>query len=281
MCRSLLLYFLLTRLDSEESVREVKLDISGAVLCSLGLAATVFGLIEQPRYGWSPAIITSIVVGILLLIAFVYKEKTNKTNAMLDLSLFKIRNFTVGNLATIAIYGGLSVATFIIVIFLQQVDGYSALKAGLSLLPVTIIMFGLSPRWGALASKFGPRLFMIVGPMVAAAGFLLMRRVGDPVSYTTQLLPAVILFAIGLSMTVSPLTSAVLRDVDKKENGIASAVNNAISRIAGLITIAVVGVLVGTTLTLNGFHTVIIFTAVLLFCGGIISLIGIRNSKTI
>lgn len=139
-------------------------------------------------------------------------------------------------------------------------------------------MFVLSPRWGALAGRFGPRLFMSLGPIVASVGFLLMQRIHSPIAYDTELLPALIIFALGLSMTVSPLTSAVLRDVDKKHEGIASAVNNAISRIAGLITIAIVGVIVGTKLTLSGFHSVVAFTAVLLFFGGLISFIGIRNT---
>jgi predicted MFS family arabinose efflux permease len=214
----------------------------------------------------------------LLLASFVWHERRS-TAPMLPLSLFNIRNFWVGNIATVAIYGGLSVATFLIVIFLQQVSGYSAFDAGLSLLPVTIIMFLLSPRFGALAGKYGPRLFMTLGPLTAGVGFLLMLRVAANVDYWSQLLPGVLVFAIGLSMTVAPLTSAILGDINPAQAGIASAVNNAISRIAGLIAIAVVGVIVGTRINLAGFHHVIVIIAILLMTGSLISALGIRNHE--
>jgi predicted MFS family arabinose efflux permease len=199
---------------------------------------------------------------------------------MLPLTLFSVRNFRVGNIATMAIYGGLSIATFLIVIFLQQVGGYSALSAGLALLPVTVIMFLLSPRFGALAGKYGPRFFMAVGPLIAGAGFLLMLRVSAHVQYRSQLLPGVLVFALGLSMTVAPLTAAVLGDVEARRAGIASAINNAIARIAGLITIAVAGVVVGTRLDLNGFRRAITVTAMLVIVGGLISAVGIRNRES-
>jgi predicted MFS family arabinose efflux permease len=200
---------------------------------------------------------------------------------MLTLSLFKVRNFSVGNVATAAIYGGLAIATFLIVIFLQQVSGYSAFHAGLALLPVTIIMFLLSPRFGALAGRFGPRFFMTVGPLVATAGFLLMLRVQPHVSYLTQLLPGVLFFALGLSATVAPLTSAVLGGVDTAHAGEASAVNNAIARVAGLITVAIVGVVIGGQLDVHGFRRAIVGTAILVAVGGVISFLGIRNATSV
>lgn len=255
----------------------MKLDVVGAVLCSLGLSTLVFGLIEKPRYGWHAIVIAPIIFGAVMLVSFIWYESRSKI-PMLPLSLFKIRNFKYGNLATIAIYGGLSIATFLIVIFLQEVSGYSAFRAGLSLLPVTIIMFLLSPRFGSLAGKYGPRLFMSVGPLIAACGFLYVHRMPAHPDYWTQLMPGLILFAIGLSMTVAPLTSAVLADVGKLHAGIASAVNNAISRIAGLIMIAIVGVIVGANLNLAGFHRAILVTAILVAFGGVISAIGIRNN---
>jgi predicted MFS family arabinose efflux permease len=269
--------WLLTKLKQSEQTKHIKIDVVGAVLCSLGLSGFVFGLIEQPHYGWhSPLILGPLICGILLLIGFIWFE--NRTSeAMLPLSLFNIRNFRVGNIATIAIYGGLSIATFLIVIFLQEVGGYSAFEAGLSLLPVTIIMFLLSPRFGALSAKYGPRLFMTLGPMLAGAGFLIMLRVSAQVDYWSQLFPGVIAFAVGLSMTVAPLTSAVLGAIEKQHAGIASAVNNAISRLAGLITVALVGVIVGTNINLHGFHRAITVTAGLLIAGGVISALGIRN----
>jgi EmrB/QacA subfamily drug resistance transporter len=269
--------WLLTFLKQLEQTKHVKVDAVGAVLCSLGLSAFVFGLIEQPHYGWHNLIILGpLIGGVLLLTSFIWFEKRTK-EAMLPLSLFRIQNFRIGNIATVAIYGGLSIATFLIVIFLQEVSKYSAFNAGLALLPVTIIMFLLSPRFGALAGKYGPRLFMAIGPMLAGVGFLLMLRVVAHVNYWSQLFPGVIVFAVGLSMTVAPLTSAVLGDIDKQHAGIASAVNNAVSRMAGLITIALVGVIVGTKISLHGFHRAITVTAMMMILGGIVSAIGIRN----
>lgn len=271
--------WLLHVLDQPEGVKGAKLDVIGAVLCSLGLSGTVSALIEQPHYGWnSPLILVLLIGGLLALLAFVWYE-ARISYAMLPLPLFQIRNFSAGNIATLSIYGGLSIATFLIVIFLQQVSGYSALTAGFALLPVTIIMFFLSPRFGALSGKYGPRLFMTVGPLVAGVGFLLMLRVSAHVQYWSQLLPGVLVFALGLSMTVAPLTSAVLGDVDVTRSGIASAVNNAVARIAGLVTIAFAGVIVGSHLDLSGFRRAIFITATLVMFGGIVSWLGIRNRQ--
>jgi len=197
----------------------------------------------------------------------------------LPMSIFAVRNFSVGNLATAAIYGGLAIGTFIIGIYLQQVSGYSAFRAGLALLPITLVMFVLSPRFGALAGKFGPRLFMALGPFVAALGFLFMAQFQPNDSYWVHLLPGVLLFALGLSLTVSPLTSAVLGDVDTRHAGVASAVNNAISRVAGLINVAVIGVITGPHLGTDGFHKVLWVTALLMVVGSTISAIGIQNHK--
>jgi EmrB/QacA subfamily drug resistance transporter len=256
--------FLLSKLDTpKEKTQEVKLDIIGALLCSLGLT--------------SPLILICLIAGILSLISFVFYE-ARIANAMLPLNLFRVRNFSAGNLATLCIYGGLSIATFLIVIYLQQVSKYSAFGAGLSLLPITIIMFIMSPRFGALAGKYGPRTFMTVGPLLAGVGFLLMLRVNQHLSYFGQLFPGLIVFAFGLATTVAPLTTAVLRDIEPVHSGIASAVNNAVARIAGLITIALVGVIIGTHLNLAGFKRAILVTAILVMIGGVVSWVGIRNN---
>ncbi len=271
--------WLLRGLQYTEKTKHVSVDAVGALLCSIGLSAAVFGLIEQPHYGWtSPTILVSLIGGALLIVTFVFYESRNKA-AMLPLSLFTKRNFSFGNLATVAIYAGLSIATFLIAIFLQQVSGYSALMAGMSLLPVTIIMFFLSPRFGALAGTYGPRWFMAAGPVVAGIGFTLMSGVSAHVHYWTQLFPGIVVFGIGLAATVAPLTSAVLGSIDNKHAGIASAVNNAIARIAGLIAIAMIGVVIGDQLDTNGFRRAIIVTAMLLFAGGIVSAIGITNTQ--
>lgn len=237
---------LLRRVHNKPDTKHAKIDIGGAILGALGLAGPVFALIEQPHWGWSsPLIYGPLVAGLLLLVAFVLYER-RIDHAMLPPGIFKNHNFSVGNIATLGIYAALGVSTFIIVVFLQQVSGYSAVQAGLALLPVTIIMFFLSSRFGALAGKYGPRLFMGFGPLVAAAGFLLMLRVQAHVDYWTELFPAVLIFGLGLSMTVAPLTSAILGDVKSSEAGIASAVNNAISRVASLVAIAGVGAIMAT-----------------------------------
>jgi EmrB/QacA subfamily drug resistance transporter len=273
----LLTVYLLSRLQLGEHQSNARIDIGGAVLCTLGLLGAVFALIEQPTLGWShPVILGSLCGGIGALVAFILYEQYTKS-PMLPLSLFTIRNFTVGNLATTAIYAGLSVATFLITIFVQQVGHYSAVAAGLTILPVTLIMFVLSPKFGALAGNYGPRLFMAVGPIVSALGFLLMLSVDAKVDYWTQLFPGIMLFGTGLSVTVAPLTAAVLGDIDSRHAGIGSAVNNAIARIAGLVAIASIGVVIGESLTLSGFHHGVWLMFGLLTIGGVTSAIGIHN----
>ncbi len=198
---------------------------------------------------------------------------------MLPLALFSVRNFAVGNIATFAIYAGLAVSSFLITVFVQQVGGYSAIMSGMALLPVTIIMFIASSRFGALAGRYGPRFFMAAGPFVAAIGFLLMLRVGQNIHYWTHLLPGVIVFGLGLSITVAPLTSAVLGAIPPQQAGIASAVNNAVSRIAGLIAIAALSLIAGNAITVGSFHRSLVAVAVLMFVGSAISALGIQNSS--
>lgn len=219
-------------------------DVPGAVLAALGLGGPVFALIEEPRLGWGhPAVLGPLVLGALLLAAFVFLEARSRA-PMLPLGLFGRRNFSVGNLETFAMYGGLAILLFFLVLFLQQVVGYTPLQSGLATLPTSVVMFTLSRRFGALADRFGPRLFMGLGPLLAAGGLLLLLRLGTRVDYVAEVLPALLVFALGLSMTVAPLTAAVLAGVDEHRAGIASAVNNAIARVAGLVAISVIGAVV-------------------------------------
>ena len=141
-------------------------------------------------------------------------------------------------------YGGLSVTFFFLVLYLQQVAGYDALEAGLALMPSTLVMFALSKRMGRLADRLGPRLFMGFGPLVSAVGLALMLRIDADLDYFTDLLPALIVFSVGLSLTVAPLTATVLADADESNAGIASGVNNAIARVAGLLAVAAIGAVV-------------------------------------
>jgi EmrB/QacA subfamily drug resistance transporter len=234
--------------ELDEPAERGKLDFIGATFCALGLAGLVFALIQQPTKGWGdPQVAGALVLAAVMLPAFVWREHTAES-PMVPLSMFRARNFAVGNLATFFTYAGLIGATFLIPLFLQQIAGYSALEAGLVLLPVTIIMFFLSGRFGALADRIGPRLLMGGGPLVAGAGLLLLEMVDQNPNYLTEMLPGVVLFGLGLSITVAPLTATVLA-AGKEHAGVASGVNNAVARVAGLIAIAVVGALVSAQFT--------------------------------
>ena len=230
--------------ESVDEQSDRRIDYLGAVLVALGLAGPVFALIEQPVYGFGdPIVWVPLVAGVAMLVAFVFHERRSD-HPMLPLSLFRSRNFAVGNVATLLVYGGLGAATFFVAIFLQQVAGYSAVAAGVTLLPITVIMFVLSRRWGALSDRIGPRALMGAGPIVGGAGLVWMGRLSTDVNYLTDLLPAVLLFGLGLSMTVAPLTNTVLGSVPQHNAGVASGANNAISRVAGLLAIAAVGAVV-------------------------------------
>lgn len=265
--------------DPERTDKRARVDILGAILCAAGLGGTVYALIEQVHYGWAnPQVYIPLVVGVFTFAAYLWYERRSE-HPMLPLEVFKVRNFAVGNVATLAIYAALSVATFLIALFLQQVWGFSALMSGLSLLPVTILMFLLSSRFGALAGKFGPRLFMGVGPIIAGIGFLYMTLVGNNVSYWQYIFPGVLVFGIGLSMTVAPLTAAILGSIEARHAGVGSAINNAVARIAGLVAIAAIGVVTGVTLDVSAFQRGMLATALLLIVGGVISVIGITNKQ--
>ena len=223
-----------------------RVDIVGAILCAIGLGGPVFALIEQPNHGWTdPMIWIPLVGGVAVFVAFLVYERRS-SHPMLDLTLFRRRNFAVGNGATLLMYGGLSGATFLIPIFLQEAAGFTPLVAGLSLLPISIVMFLLSARMGALADRFGPRIFMGAGPIVAGCGLALLAMMGREVDYWTNVLPGALVFALGLSLTVAPLTATVLGGVDERHAGVASGVNNAIARVAGLVAIAVIGAVVSS-----------------------------------
>ena len=257
--------------------RGVKIDYLGAVLGVVGLGGPVFALIEQGNYGWgSPAIYLPFGIGILSLVAFVLWERRAK-QPMLPLGIFSTRNFAWGNISTVFVYAALSLGGFIVVVFLQQVAGFPATLAALAFLPVSLGNVFLSGVFGTLSGKYGPRLFMTLGPIIGGIGYLLFLTMGEDVNYWTQVLPGVIVFSVGLSMTVAPLTAAILGSIPAAQAGIGSAVNNAVARVAGLIATAMIGVIIAGTLDVAGFHRVILVTAALLILGGVISFVGIRN----
>lgn len=256
-----------------------RIDWTGAVLGIVGLGGTVFALIEQDRFGWtSPAVFVPFVVGLIALVVFVWWEH-RVAQPMLPLGLFRARNFAAGNLATLFIYAAFSLGPFAITIFLQETGGFAATMAGLATLPPTVMLVLLGSWFGGLSSRFGPRIFMTVGPIVVAVGFLLTLAVRPDLDYWTQFLPGILVTGLGMAMTVAPLTSAILGAVDPARAGIGSAVNNAVARIAGLVAIASIGVIVGSRLDVDGYHRAAIATAAFLVVGGIVSWIGIRNPK--
>jgi EmrB/QacA subfamily drug resistance transporter len=230
--------------ESKDPQADRSIDWVGIVLSAAGLGGAVFALIEQPTYGWGdPLVAIPLIAGAICLVLFVLWE-WRATHPMLDLALFRIRNFAVTNAATLLVYGGLFGGLFFVTIFLQQTAGYTALEAGFATTPVSVMLFVLSPRFGKLASGTGPRLPMSVGPIVAGIGMILLVRVGADADYVTDVLPGMVVFALGLAATVAPLTATVLDSVEQRHAGVASGVNNGISRVAGLLTIAALGAVI-------------------------------------
>jgi EmrB/QacA subfamily drug resistance transporter len=220
------------------------IDVAGVLLSAAGLAGPVFALIEQPTHGWGdPLVWAPLVAGVACFVAFVVWEAV-AARPMLDLSLFRIRNFAVANLTTLTVYAGLGAGFLFVGLYLQQVVGYTAFEAGLAMTPISLCLFLLSPRFGRLASGVGPRLPMTLGPIVGGVGMLLFMRLDSGADYLTDVLPAVLVFGLGLSATVAPLTATVLDSVSERRVGIASGINNGVSRVAGLLAIAVLGAVI-------------------------------------
>jgi predicted MFS family arabinose efflux permease len=237
----------------------------------------VYALIEQPNLGWaSPAIWVPLVAGAVLFVAFILRQRRVRS-PILPLDLFRVRNFWTGNVATAFIYGALALNGLVVVVYLQEGAGLPATLAGLASLPTTILVILFSSRVGALSGKWGPRFFMTVGPITMGAGALLLLTVGTDFSYWWQVLPSMIVMGAGLALTVAPLTSAILGAIGSERSGIASAVNNAVARVAGLIAIALLATIVGGSLDLDGFHRAAIVAAALMIAGGVTSFVGIRN----
>jgi EmrB/QacA subfamily drug resistance transporter len=219
-------------------------DYVGIGLSAIGLGGPVFALIEQPTRGWGdPVVAIPLIVGILAFAAFIWWEARART-PMLELELFRIRNFSVVNLATLCVYAGLIGSFFFLTLYLQQVAGYAPFEAGLATTPTTVLLFLLSGRFGALSARIGPRIPLTVGPIIGASGVLLLVRLSQDVNYWVDVLPAMLLFGLGLAITVAPLTTTVLNSVEERHAGVASGVNNAVARVAGLIAIAALGAVI-------------------------------------
>lgn len=230
------------------------IDYVGIGLSALGLGGPVFALIEQPAYGWThPLVALPLAGGGVCLATFVWWE-TRTGAPMVPLGLFRSRNFSVVNLTTLCVYAGLYGATLFLTLFLQQVAGYTPFEAGLATTPITIIMFLLSGRFGALAVQVGPRWVMGAGPLLAAGGLVLMTRLDAGGDYFGAVFPALLVFGLGLAMTVAPLTTTILDSVAERRAGVASGINNAVARVAGLLAIAAFGAVISAQFaaTLDG-----------------------------
>jgi EmrB/QacA subfamily drug resistance transporter len=225
-----------------------RLDFAGALLAAVALAGPVFAVTEEPTRGWSTLVVGALAAGILGAIAFITREARARA-PMLPLSLFRERNFTVGNLATLTTYLGLGGVIFLLPVFLQEVSGYSPVHAGLALLPVTSLMIVLSRRFGALADRIGSRVLISLGALVAGCGLLLLVRVDQRADYVSEVLPALLVFGLGLAMLVAPLTATVLGGVEEDHAGVAAAVNTTLSRVAQLFAVAVLGAIVSLAFT--------------------------------
>jgi EmrB/QacA subfamily drug resistance transporter len=237
----------LSRAHVEESLdpeADRSIDWLGILMSALGLGGVVFGFIEQPMHGWSSPIVAVPLIGGALLFALFLVWESRYRHSMLDLGLFRVRNFAVTNLETLIVYSGLIGSFFFVTLFLQQTLGYSPLGAGFATTPISLLLFALSPLFGKISTGIGPRVPMCVGPIVGGIGLMLLTRIDANASYLGDVLPGVIVFGLGLSATVAPLTATALNSVAENRVGVASGINNAVSRIAGVLAIAIFGALV-------------------------------------
>jgi hypothetical protein len=271
--------------ESRDETNPPGLDVAGSLLATAGLVGLSYGLIEGPGHGWgSPAVIAALVVGVLGLGLLPIAEARVR-HPMLPLSIFRSRQFTAANVLTLILYGALGGALFLLPVQLQLVAGYSPLEAGAALLPVTAIMLALSSRSGDLAARIGPRLQMSLGPLIVGAGLLLFARAGAGGGYLVDVLPAVVVFGLGLAATVAPLTATVLAAAPVEGAGVASAVNNDVARAGSLLAVAVLPAAVGITgasylhpaQLSAGFRMAVVLAAIACGLGGLLAALTIRN----
>jgi EmrB/QacA subfamily drug resistance transporter len=261
-----------------------RLDFRGAILAAIGLGGTTYALIEAPAHGASPLVVVMAIGGGLALIAFVLAERRS-ANPMMPLSIFSSRQFSAANAVTFVVFGAFSGVFFLLVAFLQISLGYSPLAAGAASLPITALMLLLSPTAGALAQRIGPRIPLTVGPLVTALGLLLMSRIDPGDSYLTGVLPAVIVFGLGLTLVVAPVTATVMAAAEERHSGIASGINTAVSRLAGLIAVAVLPLVSGLTgetfydpaAMAHGFRLAMLACAALAVAGGVLAWLTISS----
>jgi len=231
--------------ESRNPAAARRLDVAGVLTCAGGLAGLTYGFTAWPALGATSAtVLIALGLGVAGMVGFVFTER-HSTHPMLPLEVFACRAFTAANLVTFAVYAALGGVFFLVTLNLQVVAGFAPLAAGTALLPVTVMMLLLSARAGALAQRIGPRVPMTLGPLVCAGALLLVARVGAHASYLRSVLPAMLLLGLGLSLTVAPLTATALGALDDRHAGVASGVNNAVARAAGLLAVAVLPLVAG------------------------------------
>jgi EmrB/QacA subfamily drug resistance transporter len=255
-----------------------RLDVTGAALAAIGLALVIYALTEGPAHGWSGLNVGCLGLGLVVLALFLVNE-ARVPDPMMPLPLFRNRQFAGANIVTLVVYAALSGALFLLPVQLQRVSGFSPVQAGSALLPVTAVMLLLSARMGRLAQRIGPRRPMTIGPIIAAVGMAMFARIDASASYLTDVLPAVVVFGLGLSATVAPLTATVLAAAPAHQVGVASAINNDVARTAGLLAVAVLPGLAGINpaayadpaLLSAGFRHAVLIAAGLCAAGGVLS----------
>ncbi|HUB54895.1 MAG TPA: MFS transporter [Mycobacterium sp.] len=255
-----------------------RVDVAGAALSAVGLAATVYALIEQGRRGWDdPRVRVALVVGVAALLAFVTWQR-RAPHPMVPPGLFTIRNFTGANLVTAFVYGGITMGSLAIALYLMEIAGYSATAAGLITLPSPIMSLLFARGVGGLAARIGPRIFLMTGPALAGFGLLAIRPSANGFHILTDVLPGRILLAIGMVLVVTPLTAANLSAVKSAQTGIAAAIQNATGRTSALIAVACVGLIAADRMTDASFTRLLQVSALLFFIGAAIGGLAIRNS---
>jgi EmrB/QacA subfamily drug resistance transporter len=271
--------------ESSDPMATGRIDLGGAALAALGLAGTTYALIEAPGKGASAAILVSGIGGVLALVAFFVGERRS-ANPMLPLEIFRSRQFSAANGVTFVVYAALGGFFFLLVSFLQISLGYTPIEAGIASLPVTLLMLLFSARSGAFAQRIGARVPLTVGPLVIAAGLLGMTRIDPGSSYVTAILPPIFVFGVGLTLVVAPVTATVLAAADSRHSGVASGVNNAVARVAGLLAVAVLPVVAGLSgdsfydpgKMTHGFHVGMVVCAALAALGGILAWFTISST---
>jgi EmrB/QacA subfamily drug resistance transporter len=271
--------------ESRDPLAARSFDVLGALLGIVGLAAVTYALIESET---APpmVVVAAALTGAVALVAFVLLERRER-NPLVPMHLFASRTFSVVNLLTLLVYGALGAMTFFLVLQLQVVTGWTPLEAGLSLVPLTLVMLGLSARAGALAAHIGPRPQLTVGPLLCGLGTLLLRGIDEDTDYLTGVLPGVLVFAGGLVLLVAPLTSTVLAAAPDRYAGISSGINNAVARTGSLLAVAALPAVVGIggadyqvpAVFSAGYQQAQLYSAVLLFAGALTSFVGLREGR--